>query len=59
MGRTSNTRQTIGKDRAHVHFELNLFLNECFPAWYKKAFPDRRNDHAEWNGQNLLDLLTF
>ena len=59
MGRTSNIGPTIGKDRAQVHFELNLFLNERVPAWYRRAFPDQRNDRAEWNGQNLLDLLTF
>lgn len=56
LGRTSNTRQGISKDRAHVHFEINLFVNERFPAWFKKAFPTQRNDHAEWNGQNLLGL---
>jgi peptidoglycan LD-endopeptidase LytH len=56
MGRTTNTREGISRERAHVHFELNLFINERFPAWYKKAFPDQRNDHGEWNGQNLLGL---
>src|SRR5215831_8041205 len=29
--------------RAHVHFELNLFLNEHFASWYKRNFPDQRN----------------
>ena len=56
MGRTANTKQGISKDRAHVHFELNLFVNERFPAWYKKTFPSQRNDHAQWNGQNLLGV---
>jgi len=56
MGRTANTREGISKDRAHVHFELNLFVNESFPAWYKKTFPGQRNDHGQWNGQNLLGL---
>jgi len=56
MGRTANTREGISKDRAHVHFELNLFLNERFVTWYKKTFPDQRNDHGDWNGQNLLGL---
>lgn len=56
MGRTANTREGISKDRAHVHFELNLFVNEAFPAWYKKTFPGQRNDHGQWNGQNLLGL---
>src|SRR6187401_3107224 len=39
MGRTSNTGEGISKERAHVHFELGLFINEKFPAWYKKTFP--------------------
>ena len=53
MGRTSNTRETITKDRAHVHFELNLFVNDRFSEWYRKNFPNERNDHGMWNGENL------
>jgi peptidoglycan LD-endopeptidase LytH len=53
MGRTSNTGETIGKDRAHVHFELNLFVNEGFAGWHRQNFPTQRNDHSIWNGQNL------
>src|SRR5437588_7526075 len=56
MGRTANTHEGISKERAHVHFELNLFVNDRFASWYKKAFPDQRNDHGDWNGQNLLGL---
>jgi murein DD-endopeptidase MepM/ murein hydrolase activator NlpD len=56
MGRTSNTREQISKDRAHVHFELNLFINDDFPAWFKKNSPGERNDHGLWNGQNMLGL---
>ncbi|MBI3418453.1 MAG: M23 family metallopeptidase [Verrucomicrobia bacterium] len=56
MGRSTNTRQGISKDRAHVHFELDLLLNERFASWYKTAFADQRNDHGNWNGQNLAGL---
>jgi peptidoglycan LD-endopeptidase LytH len=56
MGRTSNTREGISKDRAHVHFELDLFYNDAFTSWYKKSFPKQRNDHGLWNGQNLVAL---
>jgi hypothetical protein len=56
MGRTSNTSETITKDRAHVHFELNVLVNDRFASWHKKAFPGERNDHGEWNGQNLNGL---
>ena len=56
MGRTSNTGQGISKDRAHVHFELDLVVNERFPDWYRKTFPGQRNDHGGWNGQNLIGI---
>ena len=56
MGRTANTREGISKERAHVHFELNLLVNDRFSSWYKQTFPGQRNDHGEWNGQNLLGL---
>lgn len=56
MGRTANTHEGISKDRAHVHFELNLLVSDRFAAWYKKTFPKQRNDHGQWNGQNLLGI---
>jgi peptidoglycan LD-endopeptidase LytH len=56
MGRTTNTRSPISKDRAHLHFELNLLVNDRFPEWYKKNFPTQRNDHRVFNGQNMLGL---
>ena len=56
MGRTANTHEGITKDRAHVHFELNLFATEKFSSWYKSTFQTQRNDHGNWNGQNLLGL---
>ena len=56
MGCTTNTREGISKDRAHVHFELNLFYNDRFEGFYKKHFQNQRNDHGLWNGQNLVGL---
>jgi len=56
MGRTSNTREGISRERAHVHFEIDLVVNARFPEWYRKTFPTQRNDHGAWNGQNLIGL---
>jgi peptidoglycan LD-endopeptidase LytH len=56
LGRTSNTASGIGKDRAHVHFELNLLANDRFATWFKKAHPGERNDHGLWNGRNMIGL---
>lgn len=54
LGRTANTRQPIGKERAHLHFELALLANDQFPAWFRQRRPGQRDDHGPWNGQNLL-----
>lgn len=56
MGRTSNTAQAISRDRAHVHFELNFLINDRFAAWYRKHRVGQRNDHGDWNGQNLVAI---
>jgi murein DD-endopeptidase MepM/ murein hydrolase activator NlpD len=56
MGRTSNTHQPITKDRAHVHFEIDLKMNERFAAWHTAKLPGERNDHGNWNGKNLAGL---
>lgn len=56
MGRTSNTRQRITKDRAHVHFELDFQVNPRFDQWHKERLPGQRNDHGVWNGLNLLGI---
>ena len=55
MGRTSNA-EVIAQWRAHVHFELNVLVNDNFASWFKIASPGERNDHGEWNGQNLNGL---
>jgi murein DD-endopeptidase MepM/ murein hydrolase activator NlpD len=55
MGRTSSA-EVIAKDRAHCHFELNVLINDNFATWFKKNSPGERNDHGEWNGQNLNGL---
>lgn len=56
MGRSTNTRQGISKERAHIHFELNLLANERFEAWRLANLPDQRNDHGQWNGRNLFGI---
>src|SRR5271170_3461217 len=44
MGHTSNTAGAIAKWRAHVHFELNVLVNDNFASWFKKDSPRERND---------------
>lgn len=56
MGRTANTRSTISKERAHLHFELAIRLSDRFTAWQKERYKGQRNDHGEFNGRNFLGL---
>ena len=56
MGHTSNTRERISLERAHVHFEINLFLSDKFSTWYKKEHPKDPDDHGIWNGMNLAGI---
>jgi len=56
MGRTTNTRQGISKDRGHLHFEIDLRLNERYAAWHNAKLTGQRNDHGNWNGKNFVGL---
>lgn len=56
MGRSSNTKSGISKERGHLHFEINLRATERFAAWHKAKLPGQRNDHANFNGRNLIGL---
>ena len=56
MGRTSNTRQAISKERAHLHFEITLRLNDRYSTWHTTAMKGYRNDHGNWNGRNLVGV---
>ncbi|HTD65504.1 MAG TPA: M23 family metallopeptidase [Candidatus Limnocylindria bacterium] len=56
MGRTSNTRERISQERAHVHFEINLRLSDNFSAWFKKEHPKDKDDHSMWNGMNMVGI---
>lgn len=59
LGRSTNTRQSISKERAHLHFELNLRISDRFTAWHQQHEPGQRNDHGEFNGRNFLGLDPF
>lgn len=59
LGRSTNTRQSIGKDRAHLHFELALRISDRFTTWQQQRFPGQRNDHGEFNGRNFIAIDPF
>ena len=55
MGRSTNTREGISADRAHVHFEINFLLNPNFRIWYPHRDP-KAPPFGNFNGKNLMGL---
>lgn len=60
MGRSSSD-QAIPRDRAHLHFEVGVWLTRDFQSWYNWRKFGSRNEHGDWNGMNLMgtDPLAF
>ena len=56
MGRTTNTRTSISKERGHLHFEIDFRLNSRFNSWHSSRIKGARNVHGVWNGRNLAGL---
>jgi hypothetical protein len=55
LGHSANTREGISRERAHVHFEIDLMLNPNFYIWYPKHVPDAP-PFGNFNGQNLIGM---
>lgn len=61
IGRLGYTGTGIDRRRAHLHFELNVYLSDRFDAWFSRYNPRSRNVHGRWNGVNLagFDVASF
>jgi peptidoglycan LD-endopeptidase LytH len=55
LGHSTNTRERIARDRAHLHFEVNFLLNSNFRIWYPKHDP-KAPPFGNFNGQNFIGL---
>lgn len=55
IGRSTNTREGITRDRAHLHFEINFMINNRFARWYAKRDP-KAPDFGNYNGQNFIGI---
>jgi hypothetical protein len=51
-----HTGSGINRERAHVHVELNLLLNDHFEQWHDMSFKNELNRHGIYNGLNLAGL---
>ena len=55
LGVVGYTGRGINKRRAHVHFEINMLLNESFGRWHDAYFRGQ-NRHGVYNGMNMAGL---
>jgi len=55
LGHSANTREGISRDRAHLHFEIDLLLSPYFHIWYPKHDP-QAPPFGNFNGRNLAGL---
>lgn len=52
MGRSAS--YAIPRERAHLHFEIGLWLGPRFQPWYDAQRFKTPNDHGLYNGMNIL-----
>ncbi len=55
MGHTAGG-YSIPRDRSHLHFEIGLCITNDFQNWYTWRKFGSPNQHATWNGMNLLGI---
>lgn len=55
LGRSTNTREGITPDRAHLHFEVGFMINPQFQRWYARRDP-KAPPFGNYNGQNFIGL---
>ena len=56
LGRMGYTGRGLDRERAHVHFEINMLLSRSFEVWLAEYHPTWRNRHGIFNGLNLRGL---
>lgn len=55
MGRTAGG-YAIPRDRAHLHFEIGVWLTRDFQSWYNWKKFGSPNQHGVYNGMNLYGV---
>jgi murein DD-endopeptidase MepM/ murein hydrolase activator NlpD len=56
IGLMGYTGAGINRQRAHVHVELNLLLNDHFEQWHESSFKGETNYNEIYNGINLAGM---
>lgn len=54
IGRLGCSGSGLNQERAHLHFEIALLLNQDFEPWYQRYFSQTPNKHGLFHGFNLV-----
>ncbi|MBC8145486.1 MAG: M23 family metallopeptidase [bacterium] len=54
LGRLGYTGPGVNRQRAHLHFEINLLLSEHFDSWFTLGYRGDVNRHGAYNGLNMM-----
>lgn len=55
IGRMGYTGRGLDRRRAHLHFEINLYLSDLFESWHAAHYRGA-NRHGRYNGLNLAGI---
>jgi murein DD-endopeptidase MepM/ murein hydrolase activator NlpD len=55
LGHSTNSKEGIPRERAHLHFEVDFLMNTHFHIWHPKRDP-KAPPFGNFNGQNLCGL---
>jgi len=55
LGHSTNTKEGIPRERAHLHFEVDFLFNTNFHIWYPKRDP-KAPPFGNFNGLNLYGI---
>jgi len=56
IGQMGFTGAGINRERAHLHLEIAVLLNEDFEDWYHRYFSGSPNKHGIYHGYNLVGM---
>jgi murein DD-endopeptidase MepM/ murein hydrolase activator NlpD len=56
LGRMGYTGRGLGRDRAHVHLEVDLMLNQHERVWHAQYVAGQANTHGVFFGTNLAGV---
>ena len=56
IGKMGFTGAGINRERAHLHLEIAVLLNEDFENWYHRYFSGSPNKHGIYHGYNLVGM---